>query len=265
MTRYRLSNSIPDVDVQTRGDVPADATGYARLRIAVLARHTHEPILHARVRLTMAGDPAVARPAIAQASLDLDGRLVRAHVAAKTMLEAIDMLHDRLRRRLERMAEHWEARRGGLPVTGDHEWRHGDEPSRRPDYYPRPSAEREIVRHKSFTFAVETAEEAAVEMDTMDYEFHLFTEVETGLDCVIYRGGPTGYRLAYTAIGQAQQAAARLSVSPHPAPRLHLAEAVERLELTGWPFVFFVDAECGRGNVLYHRYDGHYGLITPAG
>jgi hypothetical protein len=30
------------------------------------------------------------------------------------------------------------------------------------------------------------------------------------------------------------------------------------------PFLFFVDAERGRGAVLYHRYDGHYGLIAPA-
>jgi hypothetical protein len=27
--------------------------------------------------------------------------------------------------------------------------------------------------------------------------------------------------------------------------------------------VFFADETTGRGNVLYHRYDGHYGLITP--
>ena len=27
---------------------------------------------------------------------------------------------------------------------------------------------------------------------------------------------------------------------------------------------FFLDAESGRGNVLYRRYDGHSGLITPA-
>jgi hypothetical protein len=25
-----------------------------------------------------------------------------------------------------------------------------------------------------------------------------------------------------------------------------------------------VDADSGRGGVLYHRYDGHYGLIAPA-
>ena len=39
--------------------------------------------------------------------------------------------------------------------------------------------------------------------------------------------------------------------------------AREQLELMDEPFVFFVDAKSGRGNVLYRRYDGHYGLITP--
>ncbi|MGF6887446.1 hypothetical protein ABIA39_005955 [Nocardia sp. GAS34] len=32
----------------------------------------------------------------------------------------------------------------------------------------------------------------------------------------------------------------------------------------GWPFVFFRDPACHRGCVLYHRYDGHYGLLTPS-
>ncbi|MBT2381356.1 sigma 54 modulation/S30EA ribosomal C-terminal domain-containing protein [Streptomyces sp. ISL-111] len=40
--------------------------------------------------------------------------------------------------------------------------------------------------------------------------------------------------------------------------------AAQRLRLTGLPFVFFHDTGTGRGSVLYHRYDGHYGLITPA-
>jgi hypothetical protein len=28
--------------------------------------------------------------------------------------------------------------------------------------------------------------------------------------------------------------------------------------------VFFIDAATGRGSVVYHRYDGHYGLLVPA-
>jgi hypothetical protein len=43
-----------------------------------------------------------------------------------------------------------------------------------------------------------------------------------------------------------------------------MAGAIARLEAAGQPFLFFVNAETGRGNLIYHRYDGHYGLIGPA-
>lgn len=48
-------------------------------------------------------------------------------------------------------------------------------------------------------------------------------------------------------------------------PTLSVAAAVERLSVTEEPFVFFVDAATGHGTVLYHRYDGHYGQLVPAG
>jgi len=41
-------------------------------------------------------------------------------------------------------------------------------------------------------------------------------------------------------------------------------QAVTHLDLGGDPFVFYVDAGTGRGRVLYRRYDGNYGLISPA-
>ena len=42
------------------------------------------------------------------------------------------------------------------------------------------------------------------------------------------------------------------------------AGAVEReLDAEGEDFLFFVNAESRRGNVVYRRYDGHYGLLTP--
>jgi hypothetical protein len=42
-----------------------------------------------------------------------------------------------------------------------------------------------------------------------------------------------------------------------------VSDALARLDATGAPFVFLADADTGRGNVVYRRYDGHYGLITP--
>lgn len=46
-------------------------------------------------------------------------------------------------------------------------------------------------------------------------------------------------------------------------PLVDTAEAVQRLALTGLPFLFYVDADHGRANVLYHRADGDCGLIDP--
>jgi hypothetical protein len=216
--------------------------------------------------LTHQPDPAVARSVRAQANVDVDGRLARVTVAATTGHEAVDLLVDRLRQRLVRMAQHWEALRGQRPSAEPHEWRHGGEPTHRPPYYPRPLEERQLVRHKSFSPARVSPAEAAWEMDQMDYDFHLFTEDETGEEAVVYRGGPTGYRVARLTAGPTDLDASDvpMTVSPLPAPRLTVAEARQRLEVAGLPFVFFADAGTGQGCVLYHRYDGHYGLITPA-
>jgi hypothetical protein len=56
-----------------------------------------------------------------------------------------------------------------------------------------------------------------------------------------------------------------LTISAQRIPCLTLEQAAERLGLLGLPFMFFIDAAQGRASVLYHRYDGHYGLISPAG
>jgi len=56
--------------------------------------------------------------------------------------------------------------------------------------------ERRVIRRKPFTLSPCTVDEAAVEMDLLDYDFHLFTEKATGAASVLYRAGSTGYRLA---------------------------------------------------------------------
>jgi len=258
--------AVLDVQVTTHGQLPG-ADDYARAKIGELGRFTHEPVLHAHVKLSEHGDPAVARRVVAQANLDVNGRLVRAQVEGVTAREAIDRLEGRLRHRLERAAEHWEAKRGRTPAAAPHEWRHQSEPTHRPNYFPRPESERRIMRHKSYSLPACTVEEAAYEMEMLDYDFHLFTEESTGQDSVLYRRGPAEYRLAQVdpeAEAKLAPSGIPLTVSPQPAPRLTVEQVIQRIGLLGLPFLFFVDTARGRGCVLYHRYDGHYGLITPA-
>jgi Sigma 54 modulation/S30EA ribosomal protein C terminus len=257
----------PTVQVQTetRGAVPEGAVDLAVHRVSSLLRIAPEPVLFARVKLIMSADPAVRRPAIVQANVDLNGRLIRAQAAGETMRAAVEHACDRLRIRLERAARNWEAARGGRPVPAPGEWRHQSLPAPRLPYYPRPRGERTMTRRKSYALASETPAEAAAEAALMDYDFHLFTERSTGQDSVIYRTAD-GYRLAlaYPLIHRLGPVDPSITVATIPAPRLAVTEAAARLEAMGQSFLFFVNTATGRGNVIYQRYDGNYGLITPA-
>ncbi|WP_280221925.1 sigma 54 modulation/S30EA ribosomal C-terminal domain-containing protein [Nocardia neocaledoniensis] len=247
--------------------VSAAASEYARAKIGWALRYAGEPVLSVRVRLAGHADPAVDEPITAQVNVNMAGVAVRAQVTAATTREAIDALADRLRARLERLSRRWEAQRGGSRVAADAtSWHHGAAPRRRLPYFPRPVEEREILRRKSFALAEETCDEAAFDMALLDYDFHLFTESGSGVDSVLYRPGPTGLRLAQLdpRPDQVSAGSEAVSISSARAPELGVDAAVDRLEVTGWPFVFFRDPERGRGQVLYHRYDGHYGLLTPA-
>ncbi len=256
---------ILQVQAETRGAVPEGAVSFAVDQVSSLLRMASEPVLFARVKLTMSADPAVQRPMVAQVNIDLNGRLIRAQAAGLTVREAVEHACDRLRIRLERAGRNWAAIRGSQPVGQPGEWRHQSFRSTPQPYFPRPPQERVVMRRKSYALAHNTPDEAVADAELLDHSFHLFTEKSTGEDSVVYRAGD-GYRLAL-----AHRRARRLgpvgpsiTVSEIPAPRLSVAEATSRLEAAGQPFLFFVNSETGRGNLIYHRYDGHYGLIEPA-
>lgn len=261
MSAQHATNYASVLRISADRRISAVAADYARERICHALAFAPEPILSARVRLTAHRDPVVQNPIVAQANVNMEGRAVRAQIAATTVVEAVDLLEARLERRLDRLARHWEAVRGRTPNAT--EWRHGGTPRSTLPYYPRPAEQREVLRHKTFAVATATCDEAAFDMEMLDYTFHLFTESGSGVDSVLYRHDDR-YRLAQLdpRPGAVTRGLIRFTVSPAHAIRTTVPGAVERLELTGWPFVFF--QEGGRGRVLYHRYDGHYGLLTPA-
>ncbi len=256
------ATEITAVRVGTHGRVPDGSADLAAAKVSALLRVASEPVLSARVTLAVAADPAVERPAIAQATVDVNGRIVRAQAAGPTMRAAIEQMAYRLRARLGQAARNWAARRGAMPVDLPGEWRHQSVPARRASYFPRPGDRREVIRRASYAARPETPAEAVAELDLLDYDFHLFTERSTGQDSVIYRT-PDGYRLAMARPkpGRLGPLPDSVTVSPLPAPRISVRDAARRLDATGQPFTFFIDADSGCGSLLYHRYDGHYGLL----
>jgi ribosome-associated translation inhibitor RaiA len=261
MTDRVVTQLAPQAVVELRGEIAPDLAEYARQKVAGVLRHTGRVVLHVHIQVERHRDPARQRPVTARANVDLDGMPVSVHVAATKPRDAVDQLVERLDHRLERVSRARHPRRERPDTRDGAELRtdaHGPH---------HPAAERDIVRHTTISPQRCSIDDAVAEMDDQDLDFHLFVEESSGQDAVVYRDGPATLRLAQIGGGSGAIGphTVQLTVSPHPAPLLDTAEAANRLEMAGLPFVFYLDGDHGRANVIYHRYDGHYGLIDPPG
>ncbi len=262
----RVSPSF-SVLVEARGVMAEDSGTSARAAVEDLTREIDEPIRDARVKLThFAETDGAVRPAVAQANLDVAGLQLRAQSAADSVPEAVRQLHARLRDRVSRLLPTLRRRYRGMPSSAPREWPYtacldcGDDDWQTP-------ARADIARRKPVALRYETVDEAAFHMDTMDYDCYLFADAHTGQDSLIFRAGPTGYRLVQlsTRYGPPPRRRLPVTVSPEPARHLTIDQAFARLRTTRMPFIFFADAGTAdaRGAVLYQRYDGRQGLLTP--
>lgn len=219
--------------VTTKGEVTEAAKEYVAAKVERLHQHAHGQVLLTKVKLTQAEGRDIEHNAIAEAALDIDGRLVRGQVAASRMEEAIDLLVDRMTRQLDQVASKARSQKRRARAA-------------RPPRATIAPDEREIVAHKSFAIDRATVDEAAFDMEVMDYDFFLFTDADDGTDKLLHHD---------------EDGAVHVATAP---PDESVDEALERLDAGGEPFVFFRDTTTDRGAVAYLRYDGHYGLIIPA-
>lgn len=253
-----LQISADDVEVVALGPVPDAIREAARDRVAHATRLAGRPVREARVVLREFTNPLRVESSRVEVSLSVGGSPVRARGDATSMEEALGRAGDRLEWLIVDIVNRWNDRSRWLsrPVPG--QWRRGDLATERPEYFPRPVEEREVVRRKTFAVAPTSVEEAVYDMEALDHDFYLFTDLASGNPAVVHRTED-----AYAVSGLPADAALPSSVEPAPAPpTLDETTARHRLDVGGEPFVFYIDANGGRGAVLYRRYDGHYGLIT---
>ena len=163
-----------------------------------MLRFASEPVLSVRVTLAVSADPAVSRPAVAQATVDPNRRIVRAQAAGETMQATAAHMAARLRVRLDRSARDWAARRGTLPVAEPGEWRHQSIPAHRPAYFPGPADARAVIRQPCYASRPLTPEEAVAELDLLDYDFPpVHRAVDGGAQRAVPRGRPVPGSLRY--------------------------------------------------------------------
>ncbi|WP_395298740.1 sigma 54 modulation/S30EA ribosomal C-terminal domain-containing protein [Kitasatospora hibisci] len=248
--------------MQMDGQLARGAAADARARVAAVAGRADALVEAVRVRVGRIGAGAV----LAQVNAEVNGRRIRVQETAADHGEALDRLAEGLRGRIATVAAGWSPRPWPRRVRG-----RGPAAAPVPDT-PRPLAEvpcegesLSIVRRKRVGLVRCSPDAAARTMDAMDFDIHLFTDPVTETDAVVYRVGPTGYRLARTAAaGPPLRPAVPFTLSPCGAPELTEEQAVARLSAAELPFLFFAHPATRRGRVLYRRFDGRLGLIAAA-
>jgi ribosomal subunit interface protein len=253
-----------NIQVTARGAVDERARQRARQKLAGLERFVKGPILGARVVLIQESNPRISLPARAEAEIDLQGKLIRARVAAPSMEAAIDDVTERLQRHVRRYVERLITRKREPPEARAGESSHRPASGPRPSTFARPAAQRQIIRRKSFAFGPMSVDQAADALEDLDHDFFLFHDAETDADAIVYWRDDGLLALIEPASAHAADIRGPIHERNRFSSRIDLREAVAEMNALGHRFLFFENAASGRGNVMYRRYDGQYGLIEPA-
>lgn len=264
-----LHMSIEDsttFEISTHGQIDPDAIERAKDRLERVGAHCREPILHVELRVTDDSAHPSQDHARAEATFGVKHGPVRAHAQAPTVNEAIDLMIERLRRRVDRHESRLHRvgtkRQDGVAAEGS--WHHGDVSSapRRP--VPLPDGSATVVRRKTFAAAPMTVEEAAFDLEILDHDFYLFEETKSGQAGLLSIKDDGRYQLEIAANAEIE-ASPRIAVDRVDGPLLLDQQGAQRLlDSSEDPFVFHRVTPSQPGQVMYRRYDGDYGVVELA-
>jgi ribosome-associated translation inhibitor RaiA len=255
---------VIDVEVHAR-DVPAAEVERARAEIAQLDRYA-DPERFQGARLTLRrAHRRGKRPYVADAVVRFDGRPFRAHTTGGTPGEAAEAAAERLRRQVRRLVDSDVALRNEPRVI---EKALADLPPlermHRPEADLKPPDERQIVHRRTYLGVPLSTLEAVNELLDTDLEFFLFAHARTREDVVVHRRDDGRIGLLHPP--GSPLADEHDIVVPEPSrysEPLTLEKARREMDMVNHRFLYFTDAEDGRGKVIYLRHDGDYGLVEP--
>ncbi len=245
------------------GEVSDEVKERAQREVADLERYAPREFLFARVEFTRRGSRAPSTST--QVLLDVQGTIVQARSTARDPQESFDIARGRVTQSLHRLSERLQDRRHEPATVPEGEWRHGALPTARPDHFPRPPEDREVVERVTHARGPASPEEAAFDLEMLEDDWLLYVDDATRTDAVVrHLPDEDGFGVSVVD-GQAAisgDGPYDLRADPSP-PALAIDDAIERLDVGEEPHVFFVDTATERGAVVYRRYDGHYGLVRP--
>jgi putative sigma-54 modulation protein len=182
-----------DVDIFIKGrNIPVTEAleRYAWEKVERVARFFDDErsASRAEVELTHERNRAVSEPEVAEATLFINGSVLKASEASEDMYASIDGMSDKLERQVKRFRgrqiDRWQGQLKNTPDVA------------RPFVVEEEEEiEARIVRTKQFQMKPMGAEEAVLQLELLDHDFYVFTSADTGDINVVYRRRDGDYGL----------------------------------------------------------------------
>jgi putative sigma-54 modulation protein len=182
-----------DVDVKGRNISVTEALeNYALEKVERIHKFFDEENTDssAEVELIHQRNPSIPDPEVAEATMFINGTVLKAREASADMYASIDKMCDKLERQVKRYRGRQVAR-----------W-HGQDKNDQGSVEPQPfvvaeqdDVDARIVRSKQFQMKPMDAAEAALQMELLDHDFYVFTSADSGEINVIYRRRDGNYGL----------------------------------------------------------------------
>jgi putative sigma-54 modulation protein len=142
----------------------------------------------AEVELIHERNRAISEPEVAEATLFINGSVLKASEASEDMYASIDRMSDKLERQVKRFRgrqiDRWQGQLKNRPGAAQPFVVEEEE-----------ELETRIVRTKQFQMKPMDAEEAVLQLELLDHDFYVFTSADTGDINVVYRRRDGNYGL----------------------------------------------------------------------
>ncbi|APB34541.1 sigma 54 modulation protein/30S ribosomal protein S30EA [Gloeomargarita lithophora Alchichica-D10] len=162
---------------------------YVESKLAKALSHFDGLITEVNAHLSVARNPRIHDTHIAEMTLYLGGNVMRAEERSENLYASIDLVADKLARKVRKFKEKKQAKLHNTPalVTA------GELVPLKTEGLP--ELPKEVVRRKYFAMPPMTVDEALEQLELIDHDFYVFRNRETGEINVMYERNHGGYGL----------------------------------------------------------------------
>ncbi len=162
---------------------------YVEKKLEKALGHFNGLVTEVDAHLSVARNPRIHDTHIAEVTLYVGGTVMRAEERSENLYASIDLVADKLARKVRKFKEKKQAKLHSTPALV------GAGELVPPSPQHTPTLPKEVVRRKYFAMPPMTVEEALEQLELVDHDFYVFRNAETGEINVVYERNHGGYGL----------------------------------------------------------------------